>query len=181
MQQDVDPVVAADVQTAEGAGVSPAIDPAWDEYDYMDVIRAYRPDIATHAALRSAIAAAVNPGAAFRAILDPALERWESGAHAGDYIESRAAVRARVRAGFDRIAATLPRGGHAFVVTSGGPIAAIVQEVTGLGDAATRALSRVIVNASVTTIAVGHSAPQLLTFNSHHHLERIDARLVTYR
>ena len=168
-------------QTAQAAGAAPVTDSAWDEFDYMDVIRAHRPDLATPADLRAAFARAKNPNAAFQEIFDAALTRWDSGEHAGDYVESRAQFRARVRAGLDRIAADLPRGEQAFVFTSGGPIAAIAQDLLGLSDAATRDLSRVIVNASVTTIALGRGGPQVLTLNSHHHLERIDVRLVTYR
>lgn len=168
-------------QTAQAAGVSPAIDPAWDEFDYLDVIRVHRPDLGSQQALRAAFASAPDPNAAFQEIFDAALERWDGGAHPGDYRESRATFRTRVRDGLDRAAQGLGRGDEVFVFTSGGPIGAVAQDLLGLSDSATRRFSRMIVNASVTTIALSRAGPQLLTLNSHHHLERVDARLVTFR
>jgi broad specificity phosphatase PhoE len=163
------------IQTAHAAMPEAAIlqDARWDEFDYLDVIRPLRPDLATHGALVSAMRAEANPHRAFQGLYAAAVERWCSGQYDSDYQESRGAFCARVLQAFDTLEGTQ------IVFTSGGPVAAIMQAVLGLTEAAVRPVETAIANASITRISSGGSR-RLITFNAFTHLES-PHDLITYR
>ncbi len=72
-------------------------------------------------------------------------------------------------------------GRDAIVVTSGGILAALCSTLLSLRPEGVVALSRVAVNASVTTLAVGASGTTLLTGNEHAHFAGDQRHLLTYR
>ncbi|UWR01153.1 histidine phosphatase family protein (plasmid) [Rhodobacteraceae bacterium S2214] len=156
-------------------------DAGWNEFDYLDVLAAYRPELNSPAALRAAFADAPNPKRAFQDVYDKATTRWADGAHDGDYVESRSAFRERVRDAMTTLVAELGKDDTAYVVTSGGPIVAIVQDVLGLTEHATRAMEHVLVNCGVTTLSVRPGHARLISLNEQQHLGAIDANLITFR
>jgi broad specificity phosphatase PhoE len=75
-----------------------------------------------------------------------------------------------------------PPGVRIAAFTSGGPIAAMVGSILGLGAQAVMALSWQLVNASITRLRFSPGRVGLATFNEYAHLEQCaDAALVTYR
>lgn len=146
----------------------------WNEFDYMDVIRAYRPSIDSHDALLRAMQSAHDPKRAFQQLYLAAIERWVSGHYDNDYAESRSAFCARV----SRALAAL-QGKTVIVVTSGGPIAVVMQQLLSLSETATRQIEVGLVNAGISIVA-NTSAPRLITLNSYSHLEVHNER-VTFR
>lgn len=168
------------VETAAPFG-SAQKDARWNEFDYLDVIAAYRPELSSVAALRKAVADMSNPYRAFQDIYEAAVQRWATGAHDGDYVESRSAFRTRVRAALADLVTQVGKSDTAFVVTSGGPIAAIVQDALGLSEDATRGVEKTLVNCGVTTLLVRPGAFQLISLNEHQHLGAMDADLITFR
>ena len=79
------------------------------------------------------------------------------------------------------LAAGLDAGETAIVVTSGGAIAAVVGTLLGVPAEPSSPLNRVLVNASVTKLAIGSTGTNVVSFNDHSHLESVDRALVTYR
>jgi putative intracellular protease/amidase len=67
------------------------------------------------------------------------------------------------------------------VVTSGGVLAAVCGGLLGASTDGLVRLNRVTVNAAITTLVVGRSGTQLLTFNDHAHFTGENRRLLTYR
>jgi broad specificity phosphatase PhoE len=68
------------------------------------------------------------------------------------------------------LAASLPAGSDAVVVTSAGLTAAVVGSILGTGAEGVVALNRVSVNASITTLVAGTRGLSVVSFNDHGHL-----------
>ena len=174
-------------QTAEAClgamgGIAAAqVDPGWNEFDHMAVIVALEPRFADRATMRAELMAAPDPRAAVQAVFEQAMARWVAGRHDADYPESWQAFRARCRQALARVAAALPADGDAIVFTSGGPIAAIAQDLLQIPDAVGQRLSFGLVNCGVTKLVRGRDGVRLSTLNGHAHFEGEHAGLVTYR
>ncbi len=147
------------------------VDPGWDEFDHLGVVRAWL-------ALEGVDPFAADAGhdrRAFQQAFEHATARWMAGRHDDEYPEPYAGFVARVDAALSR-ACALP--GPMLVVSSGGPIAAACTSlVTAGGPEATevvptlwRHFNTTAVNSGVTRVLVGSTGERLLTFNEHPHL-----------
>ncbi len=161
-------------ETAEAAGWTDAeVDAGWAEFDHLSVVAAHPEAPAGELDRRE-----------FQRVFELATARWSGGGHDAEYDEPWSAFRDRVRVSFAAAAARADAGATAFVVTSGGPIAAVAADlVDPEADAATHArlwsrLNTVLVNSSVTRVVVGSTGARLLTYNEHAHLTR---ETLTYR
>jgi broad specificity phosphatase PhoE len=142
-------------------GPAPEIDPRWDEYDHLRML-------ATHGDL--------DLSQGLQHLLDTALAAWIEGTE--EFTESWPAFRDRVAAALDQLRAAT---GIAVVVTSAGPISAVAAALLGVPAEGWLALNRVMVNTSITTLAVGRRGISLVSFNDHAHVAGDDRRLLTYR
>ena len=156
-------------------------DKRWNEFDYLDVIKAHRPDLGSHDALVNEFANASNPNTAFQKLYDAALSRWSSGKHDNDYTENRTAFRTRIRNALEDIHNNAPKDSSVFVFSSGGPISAVVQDALDLSEDATRRIERTMVNTGVTSLSLRGTKPQLISLNCHAHLQNQETNYVTYR
>lgn len=136
------------------------VDPRWDEYDHLDLVRRYPP---------------ADPDTPVQDVLDAALAAWLADPDGG-----WAAFRDPARTALTDLAAGL-EGRDAVVLTSGGVLAAVCSALLGVGDGAVVALQRVTVNAAITKVVVGRSGSSLVTFNDSAHLEGAGRELLTYR
>ncbi|KAB7613371.1 histidine phosphatase family protein [Amylibacter sp. SFDW26] len=161
--------------------VSITQDKRWNEFDYLDVIKAHRPDMETHAALVKEFANTSNPNKAFQKLYDAAVSRWASGEYDNDYTESRTAFRTRVRTALENLCADTPEDKSVYIFSSGGPISAVVQDALDLSEDATRRIERTMVNTGVTSLSLRGNTPRLITLNCHAHLQNQEAHYVTYR
>jgi broad specificity phosphatase PhoE len=134
---------------------TPRTDPRWNEYDHLGLVTRYPTSAAT-----------------VQDHLDHALTAWIEDprggwdAFQGDAVEAVNEIPAE--------------GRDAFVITSGGVIAAVCGALLGLPPAGVVALNRVTVNAGLTTLVRGSRGMSLVTFNDHAHLAA-DRSLLTYR
>ncbi|WP_028643845.1 histidine phosphatase family protein [Nocardioides sp. URHA0020] len=161
-------------ETAEAAGwPEAAVDPGWDEFDHLSVVRAHPEAPGGDVDRRE-----------FQRVFELATARWTAGLHDDEYAESWSAFRDRSTASFDAACAQAGPGRVVVAVTSGGVIAALCAAlVDPQADAASYArlwsrFNTVLVNSSVTRVVVGSTGPRLLTFNEHPHLE---GGALTYR
>lgn len=154
------------------------IDPRWNEYDSDDILAGHASE---GARLHAGPAGSVQlSSAAFQDVLDGALADWiDAGAEAAA-TEAWPQFAARVDEALADVCAGLGRGETALVCTSGGVLAAACAGILGAASTFV-ALHRVLVNAGLTTIAVGRSGTSLLSFNDHAHLQHGDGSLVTFR
>lgn len=157
------------------------VDAGWNEFDHVAVINALRPDDADHVLLRAELLAAPDPRRAFQPMFEQAVARWVGGAHDADYAESWQAFRARCNAALAALLEALPQGRDALVFTSGGPIAALAQDLLHIPDSDGFRLNWGLVNCGVTKLVRGREGVRLSTLNGHAHFEGEHAGLVTYR
>ena len=152
------------------------VDPRWAEIDHIDIIKALEPTYDSHAAMVDALLDEQEPSLAFRRVFDDALQGWMRGD--GTYVETHQEFRRRVD---DALAQVVRRLGHddtAVVFSSGGPVAGVVSSALGLDAATWLAVSRLVINASITKLVVGQSGVTVVSFNEHGHAE--SAGLLTY-
>ncbi len=155
----------AGVVAGAGWTLPVTIDPRWDELDGEAIVALATPSSVP-------VADAGRDPRGYQTVFENAIDRWRSGEHDDDYAETWPDFRARCLAAFADVADDLVRADQdtAIVVTSGGPIAVICDELLGSGGDAYRKLARVVVNASVTRIVAGRGGLHLMTFNEHAHL-----------
>jgi broad specificity phosphatase PhoE len=158
-------------------------EPGFDEYDAHAVIGAEEPGLHSSGQLGSWLASDPKDNhIAFQGIFSRAFKRWVDGSHDGDYAETWSAFRARCVAALTRIADQCERGHKVAVFTSGGPIAAICQQVLGMPDINVAPLHFATMNASVTKLLCRPGSIGLGCYNNVAHLEsRGSTGAITYR
>ncbi len=148
-------------------------DPRWNEYDVGMLLESYSPE---------PVAGPAGDARGFQARLDRALAEWSGGGTIPTPDGGRLSWKelgAGVNAALAEVAAEVPSGATGVVVTSGGPITAVVAAAFDLGPSGVVAVHRVIANASITKVVVGRSGTSVVSFNEHGHVEA--AGLLTYR
>lgn len=163
----------------------PVADPDFDEYDHTEVLVRHQPTFADAAAANAALAQHDNPRRAFQQIFADAMARWMGGAHDAEYRESWPAFRARCVRALRRLVAQAGTAQTAIVFTSGGPIAAICQELLGFPDRRAAELNFSLVNSAVTKLLYRSGEPERVSLsylNNFAHLEQTgQAHTITYR
>ena len=151
---------------AAGLPAEVAVDPRWDEYDSLDLLKRYVRADAEHDGTSKGV----------QVLLDEALAAWAADPD-GDW----AGFSGGALGALDELVAGLGRGRDAVVFTSGGVIAAVCSALLGVGAQAVVGLNRVTVNGAITKVVAGSGGTSLLSFNEHAHLEAERRELVTYR
>jgi broad specificity phosphatase PhoE len=158
-------------QTAAEMGLTGAeVDRGWDEYDHLALLGALPAEATAN------IGRLPDPARTIQELLDAALARWV-GATGESYAETWPAFCSRAR---DALA-DIDGSGTTVVVTSAGPISAVVAALLGVPPQGWLAVNRVMINASITTVALGRSGASLVTVNDHAHVAGDGRRLLTYR
>lgn len=150
----------------------PAVDPRWNEY-------------ALPALVGAASAEQFADGRGYQQHLDASLAHWIDQTTDPDSVlddgETYAAFRARVQAA-GRAAAELAGSGQTvLVVTSAGVISQWIADLWGVPPLKWPAVSRAMVNASVTKLIVGRRGVSVVSFNEHAHLDDRDGGVATFR
>jgi broad specificity phosphatase PhoE len=159
------------------------VDAGFDEYDHVEVLAKHAPQLTDPIAAKDALAGEADAKKAFQKIFAQAMARWMGGRHDADYRESWPAFRARCIGAARRIAAD-PGAPSVIVFTSGGPIAAICQELLGMPDERAAMLNFSLANSSVTRLlfSARDGRISLSYLNNFAHLEQTgDAQAITYR
>jgi len=159
-----------------GPDVPRVFDPAWNEFDHVEVLRVYEPRWADQAAFDASVDVGTSVEAFDRLFL-AAVARWTSGENDGEYLEPWPAFLGRVDAGLKRISPGA--SGPVLVFTSGGPIAAACRKPLGAKQPS-EVLSHAfrVANASITAFENGEGGFALASFNDHAHLS---GALLTFR
>jgi broad specificity phosphatase PhoE len=119
---------------------------------------------------------------ALQRILDLSLSRWMSATEAVAGLETWSAFNQRVQEGIVRILSESGSGKTVALVTSGGPLSAILKKALSLSNTETVQLSWQIRNASVTTFKYNRDRLTLSSFNNVAHLELSgEPGVITYR
>ena len=148
------------------SGVELLEDKGWDEFDHLAMLDAHP----------SAFGDRLPTRAEFQGWFESAADRWTSGAFDADYAESWCAFTARIDQALARAAGLAGPAGTVVVFTSGGPLSwAVTRALAAELPPESRTalwgkLDRVVVNSSVSRIAVGMEGLTLVSFNEHSHL-----------
>ncbi|HEX4753649.1 MAG TPA: histidine phosphatase family protein [Solirubrobacterales bacterium] len=155
------------------------VEPRWDEFDPDDVLTHHSDSAVRLQADGASGEPLTNHG--FQAALEPALAEWVAHAEHSPTAQTWPQFSGAGTAALGDLASELSSGETAVVVTSGGAIAAAVGTLLGAPAEVFAAINRIVVNASVTKLAIGSSGTNVVSFNDHSHLEAVDRALVTYR
>lgn len=155
----------------EGAGwdLPVEVDPRWDEFDHLQMLRVHEPPETEGAEMSKQ---------EFQTWFELATTRWVSGDYDHEYEEPFGAFTGRVDAAMDAVDAALGSGDTAVVFSSGGPISWTASQLIGADVAMWTRLNPVMVNASVTKVVLGKRGRTLVSLNEHAHLE---PDTITYR
>lgn len=157
------------------------LDAGFNEFDHHQVLVRHRPEFADNGELNRFLAQAANPRRTFQEIFAQAVSRWVGGAHDREYVESYAAFRHRAVTALRRLV-TDDQKAEAWVFTSGGVIAAIVQELLAIPDDRIFELNWTLINTGVTRLLHRPERISVSCVNSQAHLERLRRpELITYR
>jgi broad specificity phosphatase PhoE len=157
--------------------------PEFNEFDMASVVNLQLPLlIRENPALgRDIDALFTDPHALYR-ILNITLARWINNPEGVEGVETWPAFTQRVWRGLASITGEAGRGRTIALVTSGGPLAALLQKALNIPDMSAIDLAWQIRNASVSTFKFSAGRFSLASFNSVAHLEiHRDPALITYR
>ncbi|OXM44193.1 histidine phosphatase family protein [Amycolatopsis alba] len=152
-----------------GSGIAVVEDERWNEYDHVDIAKHH------------ASGARQTDSREYQAALDGALSAWVSAGASGPCAETWPRFLDRVKGALADVVASLGKGEHAVVFSSGGVIATVCGALMGTPEAGLLKLNRVTVNAGITKLVSGRGGVTLLSFNEHPHFEAEAAQLLTYR
>lgn len=165
-------------------------DHGFDEYDHVEVLAKHAPQLTDPIAAKDALARETDVKKSFQKIFAQAMARWMGGHHDADYRESWPAFRTRCVGAARRIvengaqSANQAANQTVVVFTSGGPIAAICQELLGVANDRAAMLNFSLANSSVTRLLFsGKDGRISLSYlNNFAHLEQTgEAHAITYR
>jgi broad specificity phosphatase PhoE len=159
------------------------IDDGFNEYSHHDVFASQGKDIADPAVLAETLKRSDNPRRLFQQLFSKAFDQWVRGQHAAPGALTWAGFRGRCMAALRRVAADCGSGQTAVVVSSGGAIAAMCQELMGVPDTHVAELHYAVHNTSVTRLLCQGERITLSAFNALPHLEApgVAPHLITYR
>ncbi|RSN29866.1 histidine phosphatase family protein [Amycolatopsis sp. WAC 04169] len=152
-----------------GSGIAVVEDERWNEYDHVDIAKYHAAGVQQ------------TDSRAYQAALDGALNAWVSAGDSSPCAETWPRFLERVKGALADVVASLGKGEHAVVFSSGGVIATVCGALMGTPEAGLLKLNRVTVNAGITKLVSGRGGVTLLSFNEHPHFEAEAAQLLTYR
>ncbi|GAB16969.1 phosphoglycerate mutase family protein [Gordonia effusa NBRC 100432] len=158
----------AGVLGAFDAAPTPQVDPGWNEYELSSL-------------MGTATAEEYLDGRSFQQHLDIALSRWVDGATPTTGGESYTDFAQRVAASAKAAIAQAGSGETLLVVSSAGVITQWIAQLFSIPGQSWPALSRAMVNASVSKLIVGRTGVNLVSFNEHLHLSDRDGGIATFR
>ena len=157
------------------------LDAGFNEFDHRQVLVRHQPEFADPEELSRFLSQPGNPRRAFQEIFSQAVSRWVGGTHDVEYDESYAGFRHRAVTALRRLTEDDQKG-EVWVFTSGGVIAAIVQELLAIPDDRIFELNWTLINTGVTRLLHRPGRISVSCVNSQAHLERLRRpELITYR
>lgn len=159
------------------------VDPAFNEFPADAVIQAHMPELlqvepnALHI-----LSNAASHRREFQRLFSYVIQRWVSGEHEKEGLESWQGFVERVRQGLERLLNEADRKDRIAIFTSGGTITALLQLAIEVPPIKAFEMNWQIVNTSLSQLKFRDRELALASFNSHVHLELMkNPELITYR
>ena len=159
--------------------------PIFDEFNHEDVFVKSNPTLSTQAQIAAELTRNNELISRLGELFGQAMQRWHSGAHDDDYLESWPQFSARALQGLDELSnqihdrLQLEQDSTVLVFTSGGVIAAITAHLLKQSSATAYQLTQSSVNTGVTSLTIQQKKLQLLSYNEYSHLFNSGKSLVT--
>lgn len=161
--------------------VDPTFDECWNEYDYQDILRQFRPEFITSKSMMNYIRQQDNPKEAFEADFNGAIDRWIAGDNDQDYIESWSTFTCRVHNALKNTIANNPDKKRIAVFTSGGPISLVSQHLLGVPQERIMQMNWTLLNCGVTKLVSTGSRLFVASLNEHAHFDGVENKhFITY-
>ncbi|GAB2690962.1 histidine phosphatase family protein [Aliiglaciecola aliphaticivorans] len=157
------------------------IDANWNEYDHNDIIAQMGPEFADAPSVKNWILAQENPKVAFEQLFNDAMNRWMSGQHCNEYVESWQQYLNRVKGALENVLDKAKGAKKVAIFTSGGPISVISQYLLGVPADNVMQVNWTLVNCGITKLIHTQSRVFLSTLNDHSHFEGEHKSLITYK
>lgn len=157
------------------------VDAGWNEYDHQDILAQLGPDFVCADSINQFVRKQPNPKAAFESVFNQAMDRWLSGKHDEDYVESWQTYQNRISLALQNVIANSGDAKTIGVFSSGGPISVVSQALLGVDPSRVMQVNWTLVNCSLTKIVSTNSRVFLSTLNDHSHFEGKDKKFVTYK
>lgn len=159
------------------------IDPAFNEFLADEVIRAHMDDLLSiEPNALQILQNAANHRAEFQRLFSYVIQRWVSGEHEKEGLESWQSFIERVEGGLKRLLGQAGPKDRIAIFTSGGTITALLQLIIGVQPIKAFELNWQIVNTSLSQLKFRDREVSLASFNNHVHLELLkNPELITWR
>lgn len=152
-----------------------------NEYDSHAILKVLVPELIEERVVSdSDVAGIFTNRKSFQRVFEAAMLKWVSGEYRGTISSWRDFVE-RVYRALETIMRTDGRGKVVAVITSGGPISAVVKRALSLSDENAMRVTWQIKNASFSRFKCTSDAIMLESFNEVPHLEDAGAEMITYR
>ena len=157
------------------------VDGNWNEYDHQDILAQLGEEFRTAASIEAYVRRQTNPNQAFEQMFNAAMDRWLSGKHDSDYVESWNHYRSRITKALEAVVADSAGAQRVAVFSSGGPISVVSQRLLGVPAEQVMQVNWTLVNCGVTKLVSTSSRLFVSTLNDHSHFEGEEKRWVTYK
>ncbi|GGD60114.1 histidine phosphatase family protein [Lacimicrobium alkaliphilum] len=150
----------------------------WNEYDHHNVLAALNPEFANPQGLKAYLLQQADPSAAFAQTFSQAISKWTNSEPGNEYIESWEDFCARVKRGIS--AATEKPHNKLLVITSGGPISVLAQQLLGVPEKHFLNINWVLANCGVSRLLNGRNGLRLSSLNDYTAFDGTP-ELITYK
>lgn len=153
----------------------------WNEYDHQDILAQLGEEFATAKGIQAYVAKQSNPKKSFETLFNDAMNKWMSGEHDNQYVESWTDYQTRITDALKIVCQQSKDVKNVAVFTSGGPISVVSQYLLGVPANNIMKLNWTLVNCGITKVISTGSRTFVSTMNEHPHFEGQQRHLVTYK
>lgn len=146
----------------------------WNEYDHQNILAQLSPEFNTAEGVQSFVKQQLNPKMAFEKLFNDAINRWISGDHDTDYVESWIDYQNRIKQALHVLVDQHKQAKKIAVFTSGGPISVLSQSLMGVPAKNIMQLNWTLVNCGITKVISTGSRLFVSSLNEHSHFEGPD-------
>ncbi len=178
-QQDTAKTILATIGPEQ---LEPVQNTGFDEFDHTKVLTVIMPELArSNPLIAEFLAATGDRRKLFQPVFELAVSKWLE-QDEWPQMESWRQFNQRVQAAIEKVLADAEKGQNIAVVSSGGPISAIIGQLLGLSPVKAIDLSWTLANASISKIFYSGSRRSLAYFNNYSYLQKADDRaLISFR
>lgn len=175
----------------QGIKPSSVLHSGFNEFNHVDMLTRYDVQWTSFANMAALISQQPEGNKVFQKEFAQALNRWVSGQHDSDYIESWSQFKKRCIAALHDVihqelhakkaSSQVKPSNNICIFTSGGTISVLVQYILGLSDQNTLAINQQLRNTGVTKLLFSKDSLSIDYLNNYGHLSQAGDDWITFR